>query len=67
MNEVVIVVKGGVVQDVFCTDSATLVRVIDQDDQECGDNFIHTFGWPETQWDEDRIAELSQRSDDERK
>lgn len=60
-NEVIVVVRGGVVQDVFCRDSVTLVKVIDLDDRECGDNFIHTFERPDTEWDEQTIVLLSQR------
>jgi hypothetical protein len=60
-NEVIVVVKSGVVQDVFCRDPAVFVRVIDLDASKRGDNFINTFEHPCTLWDEETIVLLSQR------
>jgi hypothetical protein len=60
-NEVVIVVKGGVAQDVYCRDPAVFVKVIDLDARECGDNFISIFEHPATLWDEQTIILLSQK------
>jgi hypothetical protein len=60
-NEVIVVVKGGAVQDVFCRDPAVFVKVVDLDAMECGDNFISIFEHPATLWDEQTIVLLSQR------
>lgn len=42
---VLVVVKGGMVQDVQCTDAEALVVVRDEDAGETG-----CYEWPETQW-----------------
>jgi len=64
MNEVIIVIKEGNVQDVFCRDSTTVVKIIDLADK------LHDkiFCWPDTQWDDQTVVLLTQgRTDNERK
>ena len=55
-NVVIVVYRGGVV-NVYSDNANVLATVVDLDDRELGENFIHTFEWPDTQFDEDAIRE----------
>jgi len=56
-NVVIIVYRGGVV-NVYSDNANVLATVVDLDDRELGANYIHTFEWPETQFDEEAIREV---------
>ena len=55
-NVVIVVYCGGVV-NVYSDNANVLATVVDLDDRELGANYIHTFEWPDTQFDEDAIRE----------
>ena len=55
-NVVIIIYRGSVV-NVYSDNSNVLATVVDLDDKEHGVNYIHTFEWPETQFDEKAIRE----------
>jgi len=55
-NVVIIVYRGGVVK-IYSDNANLLATVVDLDDRELGANYIHTFEWPETQFDEEAIRE----------
>jgi hypothetical protein len=55
-NVVVIVYRGEVVQ-VYADNANVLATVVDLDDREHGVNYINTFEWPHTQFDEETIRE----------
>ena len=56
-NVVIVVYCGGVV-NVYSDNANVLATVVDLDDRELGENYIHTFEWPDTQFDEDAIRDL---------
>jgi hypothetical protein len=56
-NVVIVVYRGGVV-NVYSDNANVLATVVDLDDRELGENFIHTFEWPDTQFDEEVIREV---------
>ena len=56
-NVVIVVYRGGVV-NVYSDNANVLATVVDLDDRELGENYIHTFQYPETQFDEDEIRDL---------
>ena len=56
-NVVIIIYRGSVV-NVYSDNSNVLATVVDLDDRELGANYIHTFEWPETQFDEEAIREV---------
>ncbi len=56
-DNVVIVIEGGAVRDVYSDNSNILATIIDLDDKQVGAEYIHTFEWPDTQFDEDAIRE----------
>ena len=55
-NVVIIVYRGGVVK-VYSDNANVLATVVDLDDRDQGADYIHTFEWPETQFDEAAIRE----------
>jgi hypothetical protein len=55
-NVVIVVYRGGVV-NIYSDNANVLATVVDLDDRELGANYIHTFEWPDTQFDEDSIRE----------
>jgi hypothetical protein len=55
-NVVIIVYRGGVVK-IYSDNANVLATVVDLDDRELGANYIHTFEWPETKFDEEAIRE----------
>jgi hypothetical protein len=56
-NVVIVVYRGGVV-NVYSDNANVLATVVDLDDRALGENYIHTFEWPDTQFDEDAIREV---------
>ena len=56
-NVVIVVYRGGVV-NVYSDNANVLATVVDLDDRELGENYIHTFEWPDTQFDEEVIKEV---------
>jgi len=55
-NVVIIIYRGSVV-NVYSDNANMLATVVDLDDKEHGVNYINTFEWPDTQFDEDAIRE----------
>ena len=55
-NVVVIVYRGEVVK-VYSDNANILATVVDIDDRDLGYQYISTFEWPDTQFDEDAIRE----------
>ena len=56
-DNIVIIVEGGVVQTVYSDNANILATVVDIDDKQVGAEYIHTFEWPDTQFDEEAIRE----------
>ena len=56
-NVVIVVYRGGVV-NVYSDNANVLATVVDLDDKALGENYIHTFEWPDTQFDEEVIREV---------
>ena len=54
-DNVVIIIYRGAVVNVYSDNANVLATVVDLDDKEYGVNYIHTFEWPDTQFDEDAI------------
>ena len=54
-DNIVIIVEGGVVQTVYSDNANILATIVDLDDKELGANYIHTFKFPDTQFDEEAI------------
>ena len=55
-NVVIIVYRGDVVQ-VYSDNANVLATVVDIDDRDLGYQYINTFEYPDTQFDEDAIRE----------
>ena len=55
MDNVVIIVYRGSVVNVYSDNANVLATVVDIDNRDQGADYIHTFEWPETQFDEDAI------------
>ena len=56
-DNIVIVVNGGRVEQVYADNANILATIIDLDDKQVGAEYIHTFEWPDIQFDEDAIRE----------
>lgn len=56
-NVVIVIHRGGVVK-VYSDNANVLATVVDLDDRDLGANYIHTFQWPDTQFDEDEIRDV---------
>jgi hypothetical protein len=56
-NVVIVIYRGGVV-NVYSDNANVLATVVDLDDRALGENYIHTFEWPDTQFDEEVIKEV---------
>lgn len=56
-DNVVIIIYRGTVVNVYSDNANILATVVDLDDRELGANYIQTFEWPDTQFDEDAIRE----------
>ena len=57
-DNVVIIVEGGVVQTVYSDNANILATVVDLDEKKVGEDYINTFEWPDTQFDEDAIRQV---------
>ena len=60
MNEdnLVIVINGGRVEQVYSDNANILATVVDLDEKKVGESYINTFEWPETQFDDEEIKDL---------
>jgi nucleoside 2-deoxyribosyltransferase len=56
-NVVVIVYRGDVVK-IYSDNANVLATVVDLDDRDRGAQYIHTFEWPDTQFDEEEIRNV---------
>ena len=56
-DNVVIVIEGGAVRDVYSDNSNIEAVIIDIDNKKIGEAYIHSFEWPDTQFDEEAIRE----------
>ncbi len=56
-DNIVIIIEGGVVQTVYSDNANILATVVDLDAKNVGADYIGTFEWPDTQFDEDAIRE----------
>jgi len=56
-DNVVIIIYRGAVVNVYSDNANVLATVVDLDDRQLGVNYINTFEWPDTQFDEDAIRE----------
>ena len=57
-DNIVIVIEGGAVRDVYSDNSNIQAVIVDIDNKKIGEEFIHTFEWPDTQFDDDEIKDL---------
>jgi hypothetical protein len=57
-DNIVIVVNGGRVEQVYSDNANILATVVDLDEKKVGESYINTFEWPDTQFDDDEIREL---------
>ncbi len=57
-DNVVIVVEGGMIQNVYSDNANILATVVDLDEKKVGEDYINTFEWPDTQFDDEEIKEL---------
>ena len=60
-DNIVIIVEGGVAHTVYSDNANIQAILIDIDNKKAGGDFIHTFGWPDTQFDEEEIKNLMGR------
>jgi hypothetical protein len=56
-DNIVIVIEGGMVTEVYSDNANILATVVDLDEKKVGADYIGTFEWPDTQFDEDAIRE----------
>ena len=57
-NMVVIVVEGGMVAKIHSGDASARYVIVDIDNRKVGENDICEHSWPETQFDDEEVAEL---------
>jgi hypothetical protein len=57
-DNIVIVIEGGAVRDVYSDNSNIQAIIVDIDNKKIGEDYIYTFSWPETQFDDEEIKEL---------
>jgi hypothetical protein len=57
-DNVVIVIEGGAVRDVHSDNSNIQAVIVDIDNKKIGEEYIFTFSWPETQFDDEAIKDL---------
>ena len=57
-DNIVIVVNGGRVEQVYSDNANIQAMIVDLDNKKIGEEYIHTFEWPDTQFDEEEIKEL---------
>jgi len=57
-DNVVIVIEGGAVRDVYSDNTNIQAVIVDIDNKKIGEEYIHTFEWPDTQFDDEEIKNL---------
>ena len=57
-DNVVIVIEGGMVTEVYSDNANEKIVVIDIDNRKIGEDSIAEFTWPDTQYDDERVEEL---------
>jgi len=57
-DNVVIVIEGGMVTEVYSDNANEKIVVIDIDNRKIGEDSITEFTWPDTQFDDERVEEL---------
>ncbi|RKY91824.1 MAG: hypothetical protein DRQ01_07090 [Ignavibacteriae bacterium] len=57
-DNVVIVIEGGAVRDVYSDNSNVQAIIVDIDNKKIGEEYIYTFEWPDTQFDDEEIKDL---------
>jgi hypothetical protein len=57
-DNVVIIIYRGTVVNIYSNNATILATVVDLDNKMNGGNYIDTFQWPDTQFDEDAIREV---------
>ena len=57
-DNVVIVIEGGMVTEVYSDNANEKIVVIDIDNRKIGEDSITEFTWPDTQYDDERVEEL---------
>ncbi len=57
-DNIVIVIEGGIVRNVYSDNSNIQVVIIDVDNKRIGEDYIYSFCWPETQFDDEEIKDL---------
>lgn len=57
-EKVVIVIKCGLVSEVYSTNANENIIVVDLDNRKVGEDCITEYSWPETQYDDERVEEL---------
>lgn len=58
-EQVVIVIEGGIVTEAYSTNAGLKLIIVDNDIKNNGwHDYISEMSWPETQYDDERIAEL---------
>ena len=60
-DNVVIVIEGGMVTEVYSDNANEKIVVIDIDNRKIGEDSIAEFTWPDTQYDDERVEELLNR------
>ena len=60
-GDVVIVIEGGAVRDVYSDNSNIQAVIVDLDNKKLGEEYIFNFCWPEIQFDDEEIKELMRR------
>ncbi len=60
-DNVVIVIEGGAVRDVYSDNSNIQAVIVDLDNKKIGEEYIFNFCWPEIQFDDEEIKELMGR------
>ena len=57
-DNVVIVINGGRVEQVYSDNANIQAIVVDLDNKKIGEEYIFNFCWPETQFDDEEIKDL---------
>ena len=57
-DNIVIVVNGGRVEQIYYDNANIKAVVVDIDNKKVGEDYIYTFSWPETQFDDEEIKDL---------
>ena len=57
-DNIVIVVEGGVVRNVYSDNANAQVIIVDLDEKKESDDYVSTLQWPDTQFDEEEIREV---------